>query len=108
VRIYKVPEHARFPHKNHVQAGVPCQTCHGRVEALERLNAVTGQNLVNDAKNLVGFPADPPKLTMGWCVECHRAANDNNLASLSWLPRPAPKITRDKPKAPLDCVECHH
>jgi hypothetical protein len=108
VRIFKVPEHAKFPHKNHVQAGLPCQTCHGRVEAMERVNAVTGQNLVNDVKNLLGIPAEPPKLTMGWCVECHRAANDNNLASLNWIPRPAPKVTRDKPAAPLDCVMCHH
>jgi hypothetical protein len=53
---------------------------------------------------------------MGWCVECHRAATDNNLASLSWIDAPAPKLDERVhlahghalPKAPLDCVACHH
>jgi mono/diheme cytochrome c family protein len=107
VRIFKVPEHTKFPHKNHVQAGLPCQICHGRIEAMEQVHAETGQNIVNDLKNLAGMPTPPPKLTMGWCVECHRAANDNNLASLSWIGMPAPKLAR-KPQAPLDCVVCHH
>jgi DNA-directed RNA polymerase subunit RPC12/RpoP len=42
VRIFKVPEHAQFTHKQHVQAGVQCQTCHGRIEAMERVHAETG------------------------------------------------------------------
>jgi mono/diheme cytochrome c family protein len=108
VRVFKIPEHAQFPHKNHVQAGLPCQTCHGRIEAMEQVHATTGQNIVNDVMNLLGIPAEPPKLTMGWCVECHRAANSNNLASLSWIGRPPPKLTRERPAAPLDCVNCHH
>ncbi len=111
VRIFKVPEHAQFPHKNHIQAGLPCQTCHGRVEAMERVNAGptgTGQSIVNDLMNLAGMPAAPNKLTMGWCVECHRAANSGTLASLSWIEPPAPKLVRARPKAPLDCVACHH
>ncbi len=111
VRIFKIPEHAQFPHKNHVQAGLPCQTCHGRVEAMERVNAGpmgTGQNIVNDVMNLAGMPAPPPKLTMGWCVECHRAANANNLASLTWIDRPVPALKRMQPKAPIECVVCHH
>ena len=110
VRIFKVPEHAQFPHKNHIQAGVPCQTCHGRVEAMERVDAGptgTGQGIVNDLKNLGGVPTEPNKLTMGWCVECHRAANANNLASLGWVD-PLPKLTRTEPKAPLECQTCHH
>jgi mono/diheme cytochrome c family protein len=112
VRVFKVPEYVYFPHKNHVQAGLACQNCHGRVEALERVNVGSygaGQNTVNDVLNLVGFTPIPPKLTMGWCVECHRAANSNTLASISWIEQPpAPKITVEKPKAPLDCVACHH
>jgi mono/diheme cytochrome c family protein len=107
VRVFKIPEHAQFPHKNHVQAGVPCQTCHGQIEAMEQVYAETGQGIVNDLMNLVGIPAEPRKLTMGWCVECHRAANSNDLASLSWV-QPVPKLTREHPAAPLDCVTCHH
>jgi mono/diheme cytochrome c family protein len=108
VQVFKIPEHAQFPHKNHVQAGLPCQTCHGQIEAMEQVHAETGQNIVNDIMNLLGIPAAPPKLTMGWCVECHRAANSNELASLSWIPRPVPTLTREHLAAPLDCVTCHH
>jgi mono/diheme cytochrome c family protein len=111
VRIFKVPEHAQFPHKNHVQAGLPCQTCHGRIEAMERVTAGpmgTGQNPIIDLMNLAGMPAPPNKLSMGWCVECHRAANTNALASLSWIDKPVPVLRRSQPKAPLECVTCHH
>ena len=75
VRVFKVPEFANFTHKPHVQAGVQCQTCHGRIEAMERVSATTGQNLPNDLLNLTGMNVPPTKLTMGWCVECHRSVN---------------------------------
>ena len=109
VRVFKVPEHAKFVHKNHIQAGLPCQTCHGRIEAMEQVSGgVTGQSIVNDVKNLALMPNEPNKLTMGWCVECHRAANSGQLASLSWIPKPLPKLSKEKFDAPLECVTCHH
>jgi len=54
VRVYKVADHAHFPHMRHVKGGVTCQECHGPVETMAtiRLNQ---------------------ELWMGWCVECHRA-----------------------------------
>lgn len=91
VRVFKVPEYVIFPHKNHIQAGLPCQACHGRIEAMERVHAETGQSLVNDLWNLAGFGGPPPALTMGWCVECHATLN----ATL-------------KTNAPLECMACHH
>jgi mono/diheme cytochrome c family protein len=115
VRVFKVPEHARFTHKPHVRAGLQCQTCHGRVEAMEQVAARTGQNLVNDLLNLAGAPAEPPKLTMGWCVECHRLVNDRGIQAVQKAAdAPIPSVTvvagseTQKRKAPLDCVNCHH
>jgi Class III cytochrome C family. len=109
VRVFKVPEHAKFVHKNHIQAGLPCQTCHGRIEAMEQVTGgVTGQSLLNDMKNLALMPNEPNKLSMGWCVECHRAANGGQLASLTWMPKPLPKLSKDKFNAPLECITCHH
>ena len=115
VRIFKVPEHAQFTHKQHVKAGVQCQTCHGRIEAMERVHAETGQHIVNDLQNLAGMPVPPRKLTMGWCVECHRTANvkgvqgvqtaaDAPIASV-WAPKGSESERRN---APLECVTCHH
>jgi len=53
VRIHKTPEHAKFPHYMHVNAGLKCQTCHGPVEKMEKVYQYSS-------------------LQMGWCVDCHR------------------------------------
>jgi len=90
-RVFKVPEFTYFPHKAHVRAAVACQTCHGPVETMTTVAAVTGPRLTNDLLNLVGFKPAAPPLTMGWCVECLRQQN----------------ATRHT-QAPLDCVTCHH
>lgn len=90
VRVFKVPEFTYFPHKPHVRAGLACQTCHGPIERMRVVGAETGRTLPNDLKNLIGFRPSPPKLSMGWCIECHREQN------------------RRGAQAPLDCVTCHH
>jgi mono/diheme cytochrome c family protein len=91
VRIFKVPEFTYFPHKSHVRAGVACQTCHGPIEQMRVVGADTGPSLANDLQNLIGLRPAARPLSMGWCVDCHRAQN-------------AAQGTR----APLDCVSCHH
>ena len=53
VRINKISEHAHFPHMRHVNAGVQCQTCHGKIQQMPR---VFKANDVN---------------RMGWCTDCH-------------------------------------
>jgi hypothetical protein len=90
-RVYKLPEFTYFPHKAHIRAEIACQTCHGLVETMTTVGAVTGPSLVNDMLNLVGLRPSPPPLTMGWCVDCHRQQN-----------------ARRNTQAPLDCVMCHH
>ena len=90
VRVFKIPEFTYFPHKPHVRAGVACQKCHGPVERMRVVGADTGPSLVNDVKRLVGLRPPPPPLSMGWCIDCHRAENARGA------------------KAPLDCVTCHH
>ena len=42
-----------FNHSAHVNRGVGCESCHGRIDEME---------VVYQAK----------ALTMGWCLECHR------------------------------------
>jgi len=55
------------------------------------VGARTGPHLLDDLTRLVGLKPPPPPLSMGWCVECHRAQN-----------------ARRGTQAPLDCVACHH
>jgi hypothetical protein len=78
VQIHRVPEHVKFRHNRHVQAGVACQRCHGPVEQMDKL-ALTSDT--------IWWPWLLPsaKLEMGWCIDCHR----NNQAS-------------------QDCLTCHY
>jgi Cytochrome c7 and related cytochrome c len=54
--VHRLPGHARFHHGVHVQAGVDCATCHGAVQTMPRTVKVHS-------------------MSMGWCLECHRAAS---------------------------------
>jgi hypothetical protein len=53
VRIYRVPDHAHFPHMRHIHAGIECQECHGPVETMKEIEKYSS-------------------LQMGWCIACHR------------------------------------
>jgi hypothetical protein len=53
-RVHRLPWHARFTHRRHVQAGVACTQCHGEVKVESRVRQVRS-------------------LKMGWCVTCHRS-----------------------------------
>jgi len=53
VRLYRIPDHAYFPHMMHRHAGLECRTCHGAVETMVRTHRVVS-------------------VKMGWCLNCHR------------------------------------
>ena len=54
IRVHDLPEFAYFNHSAHVNNGMGCSTCHGRVDRMP---------LVWQEKSL----------QMEWCLECHRA-----------------------------------
>lgn len=57
VRIHNLPDLAYFNHAQHVEVGqIDCQQCHGTVEEMEVVR-------------------QEEKLTMGWCIECHRTTD---------------------------------
>jgi hypothetical protein len=53
VKVHMLPDYAYFSHAAHINAGVGCASCHGRIDQME-----------------VVSQAQP--LSMGWCLECHR------------------------------------
>lgn len=53
VRVHDCPDFVHFNHSAHVSKGVPCQRCHGKVEAMIRIEQTR-------------------HLNMGWCINCHR------------------------------------
>ena len=53
VRVHDLPDFAYFAHASHVNRGIGCSTCHGRVDRMP----------------LMSMSAS---LQMEWCLECHR------------------------------------
>jgi hypothetical protein len=73
-RVHALPDHVYFNHAAHVNKGVGCATCHGRVDRMARV-----------------YKAAP--LTMGWCLDCHRRPEPNLrplefVTSTEWTPPP--------------------
>ena len=56
VRIYQIPTFVRFDHRQHIQAGVKCETCHGPVAERQQL-------------------WQEHDMSMGSCMNCHRATH---------------------------------
>ena len=66
IKVTALPRFVRFSHEAHTLSNVDCSGCHGDVSTMNRVARVV-------------------PLTMGWCVECHRAS-----------------------RAPDDCLTCHY
>ncbi|MEQ1827179.1 MAG: cytochrome c3 family protein [Pirellula sp.] len=54
IKVHDVPDFVYFNHSAHINKGVACVTCHGRIDQMEEV-----------------FQAKA--LSMAWCLECHRA-----------------------------------
>jgi hypothetical protein len=57
-KVHRVPDYAYFNHSVHVNKGVGCASCHGRVDQMPLISK-----------------ASP--LTMDWCLSCHREPEKN-------------------------------
>jgi hypothetical protein len=95
VRIYKISDHAHFPHMRHINAGLECQQCHGEVQEVGPEGLHTRSGI---ARSLFGADAGIGENgpvwggdTMGWCIECHREPNPEGLQQAS-----------------TDCAVCHY
>lgn len=66
VRVHDLPDYVYFNHSAHVNKGVGCVSCHGRIDQMEVVKQVQ-------------------PLSMSWCLDCHRNP-ENHL-------RPVDKVT---------------
>ena len=71
-RIHDLPDFAYFDHSAHVNRGVGCVSCHGRVDKMEQV-----------------YQAKP--LSMSWCLDCHRNPDPNlrpldKITDMEWRP----------------------
>ncbi len=86
IRVHELPDYVYFPHKRHVAKGVSCETCHGNVQEMDRIEQKAA-------------------LTMGWCMECHRGQTTPHEV----LARVYPHVKNPHgPVAPVNCTTCHN
>ena len=76
LRVHDLPDYVYFNHSAHVNRGVSCVECHGRIDQMD-----------------VVAQAQP--LSMGWCLDCHRAPEKrlrplSEITNLGWKPPAGP------------------
>ncbi len=72
VQIHKTPDHAYFNHAVHINRGVSCVSCHGRVDQMDEV-----------------YQAE--SFAMKFCLDCHRAPENglrplDKVTDLGWTP----------------------
>jgi hypothetical protein len=72
VRVHMLPDYVYFNHSAHVNVGVSCVQCHGKVNKMD---------IVYQSKSL----------SMSWCLECHRNPENylwpkDKITNLDWKP----------------------
>ncbi len=98
IRIHDLPDFVYFHHGMHVQKGIGCVTCHGRVDLM---------NQVWQAHSL----------HMEWCLDCHRAPERfvrprERVFDMAWTPDEdtpagAELVRAYDVRARTDCTTCH-
>jgi hypothetical protein len=75
IKVHDLPDFVFFNHSAHINRGVSCVTCHGRVDKMEVVTQVES-------------------LSMKWCLDCHRDPARNVrpvefVTALDWNPTAA-------------------
>jgi hypothetical protein len=97
-RVHRLPDYAYFQHAIHVNKGVGCVECHGRVDEMARVYQVA-------------------PLTMGWCIDCHRHPEEHlrprdQIVAMEWQRPDDPEAGRALARAYgvrslTHCSTCH-
>jgi|UniRef100_UPI004049CC6D hypothetical protein len=102
VKIHQVPDYAYFNHSAHINRGVSCVECHGRVDEMDTVTHTK-------------------PLSMGFCLDCHRNPEQvvrplDKVTDLGWKHpegvegqlRDGAKFVHDwNIKPPQSCSGCH-
>ncbi len=98
VRVHDLPDYVFFNHSAHVTRGVGCESCHGRVDRMEKV-----------------YQFAP--LTMMWCLNCHRDPDKHlrpteRITEMGYRPASRAKVGRmlreqKDINPPTDCSTCH-
>jgi len=99
VRVHKTPDYAYFNHAVHLNAGIGCSSCHGRIDRMDKVRQ------------------DQP-LSMSWCLDCHRNPDPHRrpidkITDMDWTPASltngsfSPESESKQVNPPTDCTGCH-
>jgi menaquinone reductase, multiheme cytochrome c subunit len=99
IKVHRLPDYVFFNHSAHVNSGVSCVSCHGRVDQMDIVKQV-----------------EP--LNMAWCLDCHRNPAPHIrpvelVTRLDWVPDRDPAeigrqlITEKHIVPPTNCAGCH-
>ncbi len=71
-RVYNLPGFVYFEHSPHINKGIGCKECHGRIDEMPLTYQV-------------------PSLLMEWCLDCHRNPKDHlrpreHVFNMRWSP----------------------
>ena len=100
VKVHHLPDYAHFSHASHVNNGVGCETCHGRIDQMDVVRVVK-------------------PLSMGWCLECHRQPElylrpQSEITTMGYQPpadyieRNLERIRKEGIRPPTNCSACHY
>lgn len=99
VRVHNLPGFVYFNHSIHINKGVGCETCHGRVDRMPLMFNVAS-------------------LQMSWCLNCHRNPEDyvrprSEVVTMGWKPPVEQRelgrklVAEYKIQKLTDCYTCH-
>jgi|SRR4051812_8194635 hypothetical protein len=98
-RVHDLPDYVYFDHSIHVQKGVACESCHGRVDQMPRVMKAES-------------------MQMQWCLDCHRDPVEHlrprsEVTTMGWQP-PAnvaelqqQLALENHVQSKTDCSTCH-
>jgi len=99
VRVHNLPDYAYFDHSAHVNAGVGCESCHGRIDKMAEVRQVK-------------------PLSMSWCLDCHRNPEKNvrpvdEVTTMGYKPKNQLKmgkrlVAEKNIHPPTYCQGCHY
>lgn len=108
VNVHFLPDYVQFSHAVHVNVGVGCESCHGRIDQMEEV-------------------ALEEPLSMSWCLDCHRnpeeSLRDPALVTqmgfneevradgetfAAYVAANTARIEAEGIQPPLNCSACHY
>jgi hypothetical protein len=99
IRVHNLPDYAYFNHAVHVNVGVGCESCHGRIDRMDVVRQV-----------------EP--LSMSWCLDCHRNPEQyvrpvEEVTTMGYkvenqIEKGRELVSKNNINAPTYCQSCHY